>query len=61
MKSKMSDKRITVRLTEDDQQSLKTLSRILRPRFPGVNSADIIRIALREGERALSAEHGSRA
>jgi hypothetical protein len=35
MTPKMSDKRITFRLTEDDDRALKTLNMLLRPRFPG--------------------------
>jgi hypothetical protein len=58
MTPKMSDKRITFRLTEDDDRALKTLNRLLRPRFPGMNSTDIIRTALHEAERALAAEAG---
>ena len=61
MTPKMSDKRITFRLTEDDDRTLKTLNRLLRPRFPGMNSTDIIRTALHEAERALAAEQSSRA
>jgi hypothetical protein len=60
MTPKMSDKRITFRLTEDDDRTLKTLSGLLRPRFPGMNSTDIIRTALHEAERTLSAERAGR-
>jgi hypothetical protein len=54
--SKMIDKRITVRLTEDDERTLKSLKGLLRPRFPWLNTVDIVRTALHEAERALSAE-----
>jgi hypothetical protein len=58
MTPKMSDKRITFRLTEDDDRTLKTLRGLLRPRFPSMNSTDIIRTALHEAERTLAAEAG---
>lgn len=54
--SKIIDKRITVRLTEDDERALKSLRGLLRPRFPWLNTVDIVRTALHEAERALSAE-----
>jgi hypothetical protein len=60
MTPKMSDKRITFRLTEDDDRTLKTLRGLLRSRFRNMNSTDIIRTALQEAERTISAEQSSR-
>jgi hypothetical protein len=59
--SKITDKRITVRLTEEDQRALKSLRSLLRPRFPWLNTVDLVRTALYEAERALTAEHAGRA
>jgi hypothetical protein len=61
MQQKLTGSRVTVRLTQEDERAIRTLRGILRPRFTLVNTADIVRAALQEAERALSAEHGSRA
>jgi hypothetical protein len=60
MQQKLTGSRVTVRLTQEDERAIRTLRGLLRPRFPLVNKADIVRAALQEAERALSAEHASR-
>lgn len=48
--------RVTVRLTVEDERALSALAAHLRPRFTLVNKSDIIRAALTEAERTISAE-----
>ena len=61
MQQKLTGSRVTVRLTQEDERAIRTRRTLLRPRFPLVNRADIVRAALQEAEKALSAEYGSRA
>jgi hypothetical protein len=58
MKPKLTEKRITVRLSEDDIHTMRTLRGLLRR--PWQTDVDIVRTALHEAERTLSAERASR-
>jgi hypothetical protein len=57
-KLNLTGKRLTIRLTDEDEASLKSLARLLRQ--PWLDDVNITRTALREAERALSAEQSSR-
>jgi hypothetical protein len=48
--------RIQFRLTDEDKQAVLALRDLLRPTMPLANRTDIIRVALREAVRAMSAK-----
>jgi hypothetical protein len=52
--SKLTDRRVTVRLSEADEEALKIVQTRLRPKFPSLNKADLVRAAIHEGALALS-------
>jgi hypothetical protein len=50
--ARMTDQRITVRLTEDDEKALQTLQSHMRP-LSFVSRVDIIRAAIQRAAQAL--------
>jgi hypothetical protein len=48
--------RVTVRLTAEDESALAALTAHMRPRFTLVNKSDIMRAALLEAQRVLTAD-----
>lgn len=50
--SRMTD-RVTVRLTKEDTEALQVVQARLRPKFPWLNKADLVRAALHEAAIAL--------
>jgi hypothetical protein len=52
--TKLTDRRVTVRLSEEDEAALKIVQTKLRSKFPSLNKADLVRAAIHEGALALS-------
>jgi hypothetical protein len=50
--SRMTD-RVTVRLTKEDTEALQVVQTQLRPKFPWLNKADLVRAALHEAAITL--------
>jgi uncharacterized protein (DUF1778 family) len=53
---KMTGKRITVRLTEDDDRALKSIAGAVKR--PWMDTSDVLRLALETAERVLAAGRG---
>jgi hypothetical protein len=53
--TKLTDRRVTVRLSEADEEALQIVQTKLRPKYPWLNKADLVRAALHEAAIALSA------
>ena len=70
MTAKLTGSRVTIRLTEEDERAIRSLTTLRLPMFSLVNKSDIVRAALQEAaaaaaakqeaERALAAELASR-
>jgi hypothetical protein len=45
--------RVTVRLTKEDTEALQVVQARLRPKFPWLNKADLVRAALHEAAIVL--------
>jgi uncharacterized protein (DUF1778 family) len=58
MKSKMTGKRLNLRVTEDDERALKAIARAVKR--PWMDTSDVMRLALETAERALSGDQASR-
>jgi hypothetical protein len=57
----INNHRLAFRMTEDDEKVLLAVRDLLRPRLPFVTRTDIVRVALREAEKALRERPESRA
>jgi hypothetical protein len=53
--AKLTDRRVTVRLSEADEEALKVVQTTLRRKYPTMNKADLVRAAIHEGALALAA------
>jgi hypothetical protein len=53
--AKLTDRRVTVRLSEADEEALQIVQTKLRPKYPWLNKADLVRAALHEAAIALNA------
>jgi hypothetical protein len=56
----INNHRLAFRMTEEDEKALLAVRDLLRPRLPFVTRTDIVRVALREAEKALREQHESR-
>jgi hypothetical protein len=52
--SKLNNGRVTVRLSQEDEAALRVVQTKLRPKFPALNKAALVRAALHEAALALS-------
>jgi hypothetical protein len=57
--TRFTDRRVTVRLSEADEAALKIVQTKLRPKFPTLNKAALVRAAIHEGALALSGVIGA--
>jgi hypothetical protein len=57
--AKLTDRRVTVRLSEADEAALKIVQTKLRQKFPSLNKADLVRAAIHEGAIALTSATGA--
>jgi hypothetical protein len=52
--SRTTKHRVTVRLTQEDEEALQVVQTRLRPKYPWLNKADLVRAALHEAAIVLS-------
>jgi hypothetical protein len=56
MKPMTTSRRITIRLSPDDETIFQSIRKLLLARFPNLTDTEVVRAALREAKRALKAE-----
>jgi hypothetical protein len=52
--TKFTDRRVTVRLSEADEEALKIVQTTLRHKYPNMNRADLVRAAFHEAAIGLT-------
>jgi hypothetical protein len=55
MKPMTTTRRITIRLSPEDETIFQSIRKLLLTRFPNLTDTEVVRAALREAERALKA------